>query len=119
MTRVSSGAPRKARHKKVLKMTKGHQGVRHRLYRRAKESLLHALSYSYAHRRKKKNDVRRLWNIKINAVARANGISYSQLIHGLKIAEVNVNRKMLATLAVSDPDTFNVFINQAKTALKI
>ena len=76
MTRVSSGAPRKARHKKILKMTKGHQGVRHRLYRNAKESLLHALSYSYAHRRKKKNDLRRVWNIKINAVL-LNGINSS------------------------------------------
>ena len=100
-------------------MTKGHQGVRHRLYKSAKESLLHALSYSYAHRRKKKNDLRRLWNIKINAAARANGISYNQFIHGLKIADVNVNRKILATLAVSDPETFNVFIDQAKTALKV
>lgn len=119
MTRVSAGSTRKARHKKVLKMTKGHQGVRHRLYKSAKESLLHALSYSYAHRRKKKNDLRRLWNIKINAGARANGISYNQLIHGLKMANVNVNRKMLATLAVSDPDKFNIFIDQAKNALKV
>ena len=119
MTRVSAGSTRKARHKKVLKMTKGHQGVRHRLYKSAKESLLHALSYSYAHRRKKKNDLRRLWNIKINAAARGNGISYNQLIHGLKIANVDVNRKMLETLAVSDPETFNVFIDQAKNALKV
>ena len=119
MTRVSAGSTRKTRHKKVLKMTKGHQGVRHRLYKSAKESLLHALSYSYAHRRKKKNDLRRLWNIKINAAARANGISYNQFIHGLKIADVNVNRKILATLAVSDPETFNVFIDQAKSALKV
>ncbi|MBN19449.1 MAG: 50S ribosomal protein L20 [Chloroflexi bacterium] len=119
MTRVSSGTTRKARHKKILKMTKGHQGVRNRLYKSAKESLLHALSYSYAHRRKKKNDLRRLWNIKINAAARANGLSYNQFIYGLKISKINVNRKMLASLAISDPDAFNIFIDKAKTALKV
>ena len=119
MTRIKTGTTRRNRHKKVLKLTAGHKGSRHRLFKQANESMLHALSYSYAHRRKKKNDLRRLWNIKINAAARANGISYNQLIHGLKIANVDVNRKMLATLAVSDPETFNVFIDQAKNALKV
>jgi len=119
LTRIKTGTTRRNRHKKVLKLTAGHKGSRHRLFKQANESMLHALSYSYAHRRKKKNDLRRLWNIKINAAARANGISYNQLIHGLKIANVDVNRKMLATLAVSDPETFNVFIDQAKNALKV
>ncbi len=86
MTRIKRGVNKKRRHKKLLNMTKGHQGVRHRLYRRAHESLIHALRYSYAHRKERKGDMRKLWNIKINAGARANGTTYSKLIHGLKLA---------------------------------
>ena len=119
MTRITAGATRRRRHKKVLKQTKGHKGVRHSLYRRAHESLIHALQYSYAHRRKKKGDMRRLWNIRINAAARANGVSYSRLIHGLKIGGVEVNRKMLADLAVSDPEAFTQIVDQAKEHLAV
>ena len=86
MTRIKRGVTRHKRHKKLLKQTKGHRAGRHRLYRQAKESLIHALKYSYVHRREKKGDMRRLWNIRINAAARINGISYSKLIHGLKLA---------------------------------
>ena len=92
MTRVKRGVTKRRRHKKVLSMTKGHQGVRHTLYRRAHESLIHALQYSYAHRKEKKGDMRRLWNIRINAGARANGTTYSQMIHGLKLAGADVPR---------------------------
>ena len=99
-------------------MTKGHQGVRHTLYRRARESLLHALQYSYAHRREKKGDMRRLWNIRISAAARLNDLSYSRLIHGLKLAGIEINRKMLAELAVSDPDAFAQITTKAKEQLK-
>ena len=106
MTRIVTGAYRRRRHKKVLKQTKGHRGGRHRLYRQAKESLLHALDYSYVHRREKKGDMRRLWNIRINAAARANGTTYSRLISGLKVAGVQVNRKILADLAIRDPEAF-------------
>ena len=95
-------------------MTKGHQGVRHTLYRRAHESLIHALQYSYAHRKERKGDMRRLWNIRINAGARANGISYSRLIHGLKLAGIGINRKMLSELAVADPEAFAEIANRAK-----
>ena len=95
-------------------MTKGHQGVRHTLYRRAHESLIHALQYSYAHRKERKGDMRRLWNIRINAGARANGISYSRFIHGLKLAGVEINRKMLSELAVLDPEAFAEIANRAK-----
>ena len=78
MTRIKRGVTKKRRHKKMLKMTKGHVGVRHTLYRRAHESMIHALQYSYAHRKEKKGDMRRLWNIRINAAARINGTTYSK-----------------------------------------
>lgn len=118
MTRIKRGVTKRKRHKKVLKMTKGHQGVRHSLYRRAHESLIHALQYSYAHRKKKKGDMRRLWTVRINAAARANDISYSKLIHGLTLAGVEVNRKMLADVAVQDPDGFAQIATRAKEELE-
>ena len=118
MTRIKRGVVKKRRHKKLLKQTKGHKGVRHRLYRRAHESLIHALQYSYAHRRERKGDMRRLWNLRVNAAARANGITYSRLIHGLKLADVAVNRKILAELAVDDPDGFAKIADQAKAQLE-
>ena len=117
MTRIKTGTTRRKRHKKVLKQTKGHQGVRHRLFSRAKESLIHALKYSYAHRRKKKGDMRRLWTIRINAAVRANGMSYSQLMYGLRLKQIEINRKQLSELAVSDPDAFTEVVNQAKEGL--
>jgi large subunit ribosomal protein L20 len=102
----------------MLELTKGHKGVRHTLYRRAHESLIHALRYSYAHRKEKKGDMRRLWNIRINAGARLNGMSYSKLIHGLKLGAVEVNRKMLADMAVRDPQGFSQVAEQAKAHLQ-
>ena len=118
MTRIKRGVTKRRRHKKVLKMTKGHQGVRHSLYRRAHESLIHALQYSYAHRKKKKGDMRRLWTVRINAAARANDISYSKLIHGLTLAGAEVNRKMLADVAVRDPEGFAQIATRAKEELE-
>ena len=118
MTRIKRGVNKRRRHKKVLKMTKGHQGVRHTLYRRAHESMIHALQYAYAHRKERKGDMRRLWNIRINAAARANGISYSQLIHGLKLAGVEVNRKMLSEVAIHDPEAFAQVVERAKEQLQ-
>ena len=118
MTRIKRGVTKRRRHKKVLKMTKGHQGVRHTLYRRAHESLIHALQYAYNHRKEKKSDMRRLWNIRINAGARANGISYSQFIHGLKLAGAEINRKMLADLAIRDPEAFAQIVEHAKEQLQ-
>ncbi|MDA0770795.1 MAG: 50S ribosomal protein L20 [Chloroflexi bacterium] len=119
MTRVKRGVTKRRRHKKVLNMTKGHQGVRHTLYRRAHESLIHALQYSYAHRKEKKGDMRRLWNIRINAGARANGTTYSQMIHGLKLAGADVNRKMLADLAIRDPEAFTKIADLAKAQMEL
>ena len=117
MTRVKTGVVRRRRHKKTLNMTKGHQGVRHSLYRRAHESLIHALQYSYDHRKKKKGDMRRLWNVRLNAAARDNGLSYSKLIHGLNLAGIEINRKVLSELAITDPKAFSNIVDSAKEAL--
>ena len=117
MTRVKGGVVRRRRHKKILSMTKGHQGVRHRLFRRANESMLHAQQYAFDHRRQKKGDMRRIWNVRINAAARMNGISYSELIHGLASAEVDINRKVLSELAVSEPEAFAEIVSKAKDAI--
>lgn len=118
MTRIKRGTNKRRRHKKLLKATKGHQGVRHTLYRRAHESIIHAMAYSYAHRKEKKGDMRRLWNIRINAAARANGTTYSRLIHGLKLAGIEINRKMLADIAIRDPKAFSKIAEQAKAHME-
>jgi len=110
LTRVKSGVTRRRRHKKILSMTKGHQGVRHTLYRRAHESMIHALQYSYNHRKKKKGDMRKIWNIRINAAARMNDITYSKLIHGLKLAGVDINRKMLSEMAIDTANAIRIFL---------
>jgi len=117
LTRIKRGVTKRRRHKKVLKATKGHQGVRHTLYRRAHESLIHALQYSYAHRKERKGDMRRLWTIRINAAAHLNDTTYSRLIHGLKLAGVEVDRKMLADIAIRDPEAFTQIADQAKEQL--
>lgn len=107
MPRVKGGVVARHRHNRVLKLTEGHQASRRKLFRRAHESMIHALSYSYRHRRELKGDMRRLWITRINAAARSQGISYSQLILGLRKADVIVNRKMLAEMAVNDPAGFS------------
>lgn len=116
MSRVKTGNRRRQRHKKVLELTKGHWGARHRVYRRAHESMIHALSYAYAHRRERKGDFRRLWIARINAAARLLGISYSKLIEGLTKANVAVDRKMLADMAVSDSPGFARMVALAREA---
>jgi large subunit ribosomal protein L20 len=98
-------------------MASGHQSGRSRVFKQANESVMHALRYAYFHRREKKGDMRRLWNIRINAAARANGLSYSKLIHGLKLAGVDVNRKMLAELGATDPEAFTAIAETAKAQL--
>jgi large subunit ribosomal protein L20 len=117
MSRVKRGVTSHKRHKKVLSLTKGHAGQRHRLIKRANESMLHALRYSYEGRRDKKSDFRELWIMRINAAARLHGLSYSRLIHGLKVAGVELDRKQLADLAVTRPDAFEQLAGQAKAAL--
>ncbi|OGO64050.1 MAG: 50S ribosomal protein L20 [Chloroflexi bacterium RBG_19FT_COMBO_50_10] len=98
----------------MLKMMAGQFGTRHRLYRRANEAMLKSLWYSYRDRRQRKRDLRHLWIARINAAARINGLSYSRLIHGMKTAKIAINRKMLADLAVRDPQAFTAVATQAK-----
>ena len=117
MSRVKRGVIAHRRHKKILGLTKGHRGQRHRLIKRANESMLHALRYNYVDRRDRKGDFRELWIIRINAAARLHGLSYSQLIHGLKKAGVELDRKSLADLAVTRPDAFAEVVGKAKAAL--
>ncbi|MCY4583169.1 MAG: 50S ribosomal protein L20 [Chloroflexi bacterium] len=119
MARVKRGVTAHRRHKKVLQFTKGHRGTKHALYRRAHESMLHALAYSYAHRRERKGDMRRLWVVRIGAAAREHGVSYSQFMHGLKLANVELDRKVLADLAMADPDAFGQLAEQVKAQLAV
>ena len=105
------------RHKKVLKFTKGQLGSKHRLFRRANEAMLKSLFYAYRDRRNRKRDFRSLWIQRINAAARQNGLNYSQLIHGLKKAEVQVDRKVLASIAANDAATFGRLADVAKAQL--
>ena len=116
MARVKRGVTAHRRHKKVLKQVKGHYSTNNRLYKRAHESLMHALQYAYRDRRARKRDFRRLWIIRINAAARVNGLTYSKLIHGLTVAGVAVDRKMLADLAVRDEAAFTAVAEVAKRA---
>lgn len=106
MPRVKKGVTAHRRHKKVLAMTKGHRATRHSLYRRAHESMLHSLSYAYSHRRERKGDFRRLWISRINAAVRAYGVNYSQFMYGLRKSNIELNRKLLADMAVREPDSF-------------
>ena len=118
MPRSTSGTTSHQRHKKVLSYTKGHHGARHRLFRSANESMLHALDYSYVHRRERKADFRKLWIARINAGARANGLSYSRLMNGLRAAGIILNRKVLADMAVRDPEAFSAVVRSAQAGLE-
>jgi large subunit ribosomal protein L20 len=116
MTRVKGGPQGHLRHKKVLNITKGQFGSKHRLFRRANEAMLKSLWYATRDRRVRKRDLRRLWITRVNAAARLNGISYSRLINAMKKADIIINRKMLADLAVRDPQTFAAVVAKAKAA---
>jgi len=113
MARVKSGPYGHRRHKKILKLTKGQRGTKSKLFRRANEAMLKSLWYSYRDRRVRRRDLRRLWIARINAAARLNGITYSKLIHVLKKADIQINRKMLADMAVRDPKAFAAVIAKA------
>ncbi|MFE4195512.1 50S ribosomal protein L20 [Paenarthrobacter sp. NPDC056912] len=117
MARVKRAVNAHKKRRVILERAKGYRGQRSRLYRKAKEQLLHSFVYSYGDRRKKKGDFRRLWIQRINAASRANGLTYNRLIQGLKAAEVEVDRRMLAELAVSDANAFAALVNIAKAAL--
>ncbi|MDD4986984.1 MAG: 50S ribosomal protein L20 [Dehalococcoidales bacterium] len=118
MSRVKRGVTTGHRHKKVLTLTKGHRATKHSLYRRAHESMLKSLSYAYVHRRDRKGDMRRLWILRVNAASRNQGITYSQLMNGLNKAGVAVNRKMLADMAIRDPESFGNLVTIAKAQIQ-
>lgn len=118
MARVKSSTSLHKRHKKILNLAKGYFGSKHKLYRPANEQVMKSLSYSYAHRKKRQGDFRRLWITRINAAARINGLSYSKLINGLKLSGVEINRKMLAEMAVNDDAGFVKLTDLAKKSLK-
>jgi large subunit ribosomal protein L20 len=113
MARVKGGPHTHLRHKKVLKFTKGQRMSKHRLFRRANEAMLKSLWYSSRDRRARRRDLRRLWITRINAAARLNGTTYSRLVASMKKASININRKMLADLAVRDPQAFAAVVTQA------
>ena len=114
MARVKNGAVTKARHKKVLKEAKGYFGSKHRLYKTAKEQLMHSGQYAFRDRKQKKRDFRKLWITRINAACRQNDISYSRFIEGLTKAGVEINRKMLSEIAINDPKMFTELVKTAK-----
>lgn len=116
MPRVKGGVVSRRRRKKVLKLAKGYFGSKHRLYKVANQQVMKSLMYAYRDRRQKKRDFRKLWIARINAAARINGISYSRLMHGLKLAGIEVNRKMLAELAITDEAGFTALVDVAKKA---
>ena len=117
MARVKSGKISHRRHRRILKMARGYRGARHMRFKAANEAVMHALAYAYRHRRTRKRDFRRLWIIRINAAARMHGLSYSTMMHGLKKAGVQLNRKMLAELAVRDAASFGHLVTVAKGQL--
>jgi large subunit ribosomal protein L20 len=115
--RVKGGVVTRRRHKKILKLTKGHRATRHALFGRAQESMMHALDYAYVHRRERKGDMRRLWITRINAACRAGGLTYNHFVQGLRLANVDINRKMLADMAVNDPDGFAQLVKLASNSI--
>ena len=117
MARVKGGYVTRQRRKKVLKLAKGYRGARSKQYRVAKQSVMRALTSAYAGRKERKRQMRQLWIARINAAARMNGLSYSKFMHGLKVAGVDMNRKMLAELAVSDKEGFATLAELAKSKL--
>lgn len=116
MARVKRGVVSRRRHNKLLELTKGQRASKHKLVRRAHEAMFHSLSYAYFHRREKKGDMRRIWITRINAAARANGVTYSQLIHAMETAGIDLNRKLMADMAVRDPAAFTEMVKTAVQA---
>ena len=117
MARIKGGLNAKKRHNRTLKLAKGYRGARSKQYRVAKQSVMRALTSSYAGRKERKRQFRQLWIARINAAARLNGLSYSQFMHGLKLAEVDLNRKVLADMAVTDAAGFTALVEVAKSKL--
>lgn len=118
MPRVKRGVIRHKRHKKILKMAKGYRGSKSKLYKVARQQVLKSGNYAYAHRKLKKREFRKLWIARINAAARENGTTYSRMMHGLKLAGVDIDRKVLADLAVNDPQGFKELAEISKQSVK-
>jgi len=116
MARIKRGVTARHRHKKILKLAKGYRGARSKIFRVANQAVMKALMYSYAHRKLRKRDFRKLWIARINAAARLNGLSYNRFINGLKKTGIEINRKMLAELAVNDAKAFSELVNLAKNS---
>ena len=117
MARVKGGLNAKKRHKKVLKLAKGYYGARSKQYRTAKAAVMRAMAHAYIGRKRLKRDMRRLWITRINAAARTNGMSYSRFMNGLKVAGININRKMLSEMAIHDAAGFTALVETAKAAV--
>ena len=117
MARIKGGLNAKKKHNRVLKLAKGDRGARSKQYRVAKQSVMRALTSSFAGRKQRKRQFRRLWIARINAAARMNGLSYSRFMYGLKLAEIDINRKMLSEMAISDPEGFASLVETAKAKL--
>lgn len=117
MARVKNSVATRKRRKRILKLAKGYYGSKHRLFKTAKEQVMNSYYYAFRDRRQKKRDFRKLWIARINAAARMNGLSYSKMMHGLKLAEIEINRKMLADIAIADSAAFTALAEEAKKAL--
>ena len=117
MARVKGAMNTRKRHKKILKLAKGYRGAKSKLFRTANQAVMKSLVYSYIGRKQKKRDFRKLWIARINAAARMNGISYSKFMNGLKKADITLNRKMLAEIAIADPAAFTALVEKAKASL--
>ena len=117
MARVKGGTVTRKRRKRVLKLAKGYYGSKHTLFKTAKQQVMKSGNYAYRDRRQKKRDFRKLWITRISAAARLNDISYSKFMHGLKVANVDINRKMLSELAINDEQAFTQLVDQAKAAI--
>ena len=116
--RVKTGVVRRRRHKKILKLARGFYSGRRKHFRKAKEQLEHSMVYAYRDRKQKKREFRKLWIIRINAAARLNDMSYSRFMHGLKLANIELDRKILADMAMNEPESFATLVESAKAALK-
>jgi large subunit ribosomal protein L20 len=118
MPRVKRGVPAHKKHKKILQLAEGHRGTRRRLYRPAHESVMRSMAYMYRDRRNRKRDMRALWIVRINAAARMHGVSYSKLMHAIHVANIGVDRKILAEMAVKDEAAFSALLESALAAVK-
>lgn len=119
MPRVKRGGASQKRHRKILRSARGYRGAKSRTFRSAREQIRHSLAYAYRDRRRRKRDFRRLWITRINAAVRADGLSYSQFMKGLSLVGVELNRKSLAEMALSDPQSFSQVVKEVKQALKV